>query len=125
MSPEQALGEPLDCRADIFALGLLFHETLTGLRVFRFENEIEAIRAIPERDIEPLTAIIKQIPEELNRIVMKCLVKDRDARYQSAAEIHADLMAFRRASHMTYDADDLSAFMCERLTEGDDADCMV
>jgi tRNA A-37 threonylcarbamoyl transferase component Bud32 len=125
MSPEQALGEPLDCRADIFALGLLFHETLTGLRVFRFEDEIEAIRAIPERDIEPLTAIIKQIPEELNRIVMKCLAKDRDDRYQRAAEIHADLMAFRKAMQMTYDADDLSTFMCERLTESDDADCVV
>jgi serine/threonine protein kinase len=121
MSPEQALGESLDRRADIFALGLLFHESLTGLRVFRFENEIEAIRSIPQRDIEPLTEIIKQIPEELNRIVMKCLAKDREARYQSAGALYADLMAFRKAQQITYDADDLAAFMCNRLTEGDDA----
>jgi serine/threonine protein kinase len=125
MSPEQALGQPLDCRADLFALGLLFHETLTGLRVYRFENEIEAIRAIPKRDIEPLRAIIKQIPEELNRIVMKCLEKDREARYQRAAEVYADLMAFRKTMRMTYGADKLSTFMRERLTEGDDADCVV
>ncbi|MBL0714428.1 MAG: serine/threonine protein kinase [Desulfosarcina sp.] len=125
MSPEQALGQPLDCRADIFALGLLFHESLTGIRVYRFNNEIEAIRELPQRDIEPLTEIIRQIPEELNRIVMKCLEKDRDARYQSAAEVYADLTAFRRESQMTYDAADLSIFMRERLTEGDDTDCVV
>ena len=125
MSPEQALGQPLDNRADIFALGLLFHETLTGLRVYRFDNEIQAIRAIPNRDIEPLTAIIKQIPDELNRIVMKCLTKDRETRYQRAAEIYADLMAFRKDMQITYDADDLSTFMCKRLTEGDDADSVV
>ncbi len=125
MSPEQALGQSLDRRADIFALGLLFHESLTGLRVFRFENEIEAIRSIPQRDIEPLTAIIKQIPEELNRIVMKCLAKDRDARYQSAADIYTDLTAFRKTMQITYDADDLSAFMRDRLTEGDEADCVL
>ncbi len=125
MSPEQALGHSLDARADIFALGLLFHEVLTGLRVFRFENEIEAIREIPQRDIEPLSAIIKQIPEALNRIVMKCLAKDREARYQSAAEVYADLMAFRKQARISYDANDLSSFMHERLTEGDEADCVV
>lgn len=125
MSPEQALGQSLDARADIFALGLLFHEVLTGLRVFRFENEIQAIREIPQRDIEPLTAIIKQIPEALNRIVMKCLAKDREARYQSAAEVYADLMAFRKQAQINYDANDLSIFMRERLTEGDEADCVV
>ncbi len=123
MSPEQALGQPLDRRADIYALGLLFHEALTGLRVYRFENEIEAIRAIPQRDIEPLTAIMKQIPEELNRIVMQCLEKDRDRRYQHVADVYADLTAFRRDAQMTYDADDLAAFMQERLTEGDDTGC--
>ncbi len=125
MSPEQALGHSLDRRVDIFALGLLFHEALTGLRVYRFENEIQAIRAIPERDIEPLTAIIKQIPEELNRIVMKCLEKDRDARYQHATEVYDDLTAFRRTHQMTYNADDLATFMTGRLTEGDNADCVV
>ncbi len=122
MSPEQALGQPLDRRADIFALGLLFHETLTGLRVFRFDNEIEAIRAIPQRDIEPLTAIMKQIPEALDRIVMHCLEKDRDKRYQNAADIYADLTALRRDLQLSYDADDLAAFMRNRLMEGDDLD---
>jgi serine/threonine protein kinase len=125
MAPEQALGEALDRRADIFALGLLFHESLTGLRVFRYESEIEAIRAIPQRDIEPLTAIMKQIPQELNRIVMKCLAKDRGARYQTAGEVYMDLMAFRKAHQISYDADDLSTFMRHKLTEGDDADCVV
>jgi hypothetical protein len=111
MSPEQALGQPLDQRADLYALGLVFHETLTGLRVYRFTNEIEALRAIPKREIEPLTAILKQIPPQLNEIVMKCLAKDRAARYQSADELYTDLMAFRRAQKIVYDTSDLAAFM--------------
>ena len=103
----------------------MFHEALTGLRVYRFKNEIEALREIPQREIEPLTAIMKQIPEELNRIVMKCLDKDRDNRYQHAADIYTDLMAFRKDMQMTYAADNLGSFMRERLTEGDGADCVL
>jgi hypothetical protein len=68
---------------------------------------------------------MKQIPDALNRIVMRCLEKDRDKRYQHAADVHADLTALRRELQMTYDADDLAAFMRDRLTEGGNADCIV
>jgi hypothetical protein len=111
LSPEQALGEPIDHKADIYALGLVFYETLTGKRVYTFKNDIDAIRAIPNMDIEPLTRSVPGIPEELNRIVMKCLEKQKDDRYQTASAVYADLLAFKKAQKMAFGASDLADFM--------------
>ena len=111
LSPEQALGEPIDHKADIYALGLVFYETLTGKRVYTFKNDIDAIRAIPNMDIEPLTRSVPEIPEELNRIVMKCLEKQKDDRYQTASAVYADLLAFKKAQKMAFGASDLADFM--------------
>jgi hypothetical protein len=121
MSPEQALGQPLDQRADVYAMGLVFHETLTGLRVYRFSNEIEALRAIPKREIEPLAAIMKKIPPQLDAIVMKCLAKEREARYPSAEALYADLAAFRRDQKIAFDAADMAAFMKTHFRHGGEA----
>ena len=115
LSTEQALGESVDSRADIYALGLVFYETLTGKRVFQFASDLEAIRAIPKMEIEPLINARPDIPEELNRIVMKCLERDKDLRYQSAAELHADLETFRKALKITFNASDLARFMKENF----------
>ena len=119
LSTEQALGEPVDCRADIYALGLVFHETLTGKRVFQFASDLEAIRAIPKMEIEPLINARPEVPEELNRIVMKCLERNKDLRYQSASELHADLVALRKGLKITFDASDLADFMKKSFGEGD------
>jgi serine/threonine protein kinase len=118
LSPEQALGGPVDHRADIYALGLVFYETLTGKRVYRFSSDIEAIRAIPKMEIDPLDRAMPQIPIELNRIVMKCLEKEKDSRYQSASALYADLGAMRRELKMTFDASDLGEFMNKNFKEG-------
>ena len=118
LSTEQALGEPVDGRADIFALGLVFHETLTGKRVFHFANDLEAIRAIPKMEVEPLINIRPDVPEELNRIVMKCLERDKDSRYQSASALHADLVKLRKGLKITFDASDLADFMKKSFGEG-------
>lgn len=119
LSTEQALGEPVDCRADIYALGLVFHETLTGKRVFQFASDLEAIRAIPKMEIEPLINARPEVPEELNRIVMKCLERNKDLRYQSASELHVDLVALRKGLKITFDASDLADFMKKSFGEGD------
>ena len=119
LSTEQALGEPVDCRADIYALGLVFHETLTGKRVFQFASDLEAIRAIPKMEIEPLINVRPEVPEELNRIVMKCLERNKDLRYQSASELHVDLVALRKGLKITFDASDLADFMKKSFGEGD------
>jgi hypothetical protein len=111
LSPEQALGEPIDHRADIYALGLVFYETLTGKRVYTFENDIDAIRKIPKMDIEPLSKSVPDIPEELNRIVMKCLEKQKDNRYQSVSAVSADLLTLKKEQKLAFDTSDLADFM--------------
>jgi hypothetical protein len=111
LSPEQALGEPIDHQADIYALGLVFYETLTGKRVYTFKNDIDAIRTIPKMDIKPLSKSVPDIPEELSRIVMKCLEKQKDNRYQNASAVYADLLAFKKEQKSAFDASDLADFM--------------
>ena len=115
LSPEQALGDPIDHQADIYALGLVFYETLTGKRVYEFANEVDAIRTIPVLDIEPLSDVLSDIPPELNRIVMGCLEKQKDLRYQNAAEIHADLLSFKKQQNSAYATSDLANFMKQFL----------
>ncbi len=111
LSPEQALGESIDQRADIYALGLVFYETLTGKRVYNFSSDVEAIRTIPKKDIDPLIKSIPDLAEEVNRIVMKCLERDKDKRYQNASALYNDLVACKKELKFTFDAADLADFM--------------
>ena len=111
LSPEQALGEPIDHRADIYALGLVFYETLTGKRVYEFGNEVDAIRTIPVMEIEPLQKSVSNIPDELNRIVMTCLEKQKEIRYQSVMAVHDDLVIFKKQQNFTFGTSELAEFM--------------
>ena len=117
LSPEQALGREVDHQADIYALGLVFYEILSYKRIYRFDNHIEAIRSIPKMNIPPLISLRPDIPDELNSIVMKCLEKDKKLRYQSAQEIHDDLMSLRNKLNITYDASNLSDFMSKNFVK--------
>ncbi|MGD8257297.1 MAG: serine/threonine-protein kinase [Desulfobacterales bacterium] len=121
LSPEQALGEPSDRRADIYALGLVFYETLTGKRVYSFKSDIEAIRLIPKMDIDPLNNVMPEIPAELNRIVMKCLEKKQDLRYQSASDLYRELAAFKKEHHIPFDTSDLADFMRKNFKKSDNS----
>ncbi len=111
LSPEQALGESINQQADIYALGLVFYETLTGKRVYKFSSDVEAIRTIPKKDIDPLIKSMPDLPEEVNRIVMKCLEKDKDRRYQNASALYNDLLACKKELKITFDTADLADFM--------------
>ena len=111
LSPEQALGQEVDHQVDIYALGLIFYEILSYKRVYRFNNHMEAIQSIPKKEIPPLVSIRPDIPDELNRIVMKCLEKDKKLRYQNAQEIHDDLMNLKNKLNITYGASSLADFM--------------
>jgi serine/threonine protein kinase len=119
LSPEQALGEPVNHQADIYALGLVFYETLTGKRVYRFSSDVDAIRTIPKMDIEPVRNLVPEVHEELNRIVMKCLEKQKDLRYQSVSALYDDLAAFKKELKITFDASDLADFMKTNFKESD------
>ena len=115
LSPELAIGEAANQQTDIYALGLVFYEILSGKRVYRFEDEFEALHQIPEITIPPIKTMRTDIPDELNAIIMKCLEKSPAARYQSAQEIRDDLRQLKNDLGIVYDASDLSQFMQTRF----------
>src|SRR4051812_9626715 len=98
MSPEQASAEEVDHRADVFALGVVLWEAVTGRRLFRRETELATMRAIVDDPI-PHPAEIASIPPELDAIVMRALRKRKDARYASAQEMAAALERFAFSSN--------------------------
>ena len=91
MSPEQAHGQPLDARTDIFSFGVLLYEMLTGRQLFAAGSPAGTISAILTKEPEPLAQYISLCPPELQRIVSKCLEKDRERRYQTIREVATDL----------------------------------
>jgi serine/threonine-protein kinase len=96
MSPEQARGEDIDWRSDIFAAGVILFELTTGRRLFKGQNEFETLKLITEREYPLPSDIAPNYPLGLERIVMKALAKDRERRYQSAREMQSDLESFIR-----------------------------
>ncbi len=111
LSPEQASGESVDHRSDIYSLGIIFYEILTGKRLYKFSSDYEAISIIPKKEIEPIKKVLYYVNDELNRIVMKCLEKDREKRYQTANSLFEDLAELKSSSTMSFDMESLSRFM--------------
>ena len=111
MSPEQAQGETVDHRADIYALGVVFYEILSGRRLYEFSNALEAMHTLVKKTIVPIKELRPDIPDTLNSIVMKCLEKDKEVRYQRAKEILKDLTRFRKELNVSYDRSDFSRAM--------------
>jgi len=91
MSPEQALGKPLDQRSDIFALGLIFYEMLTGQMPFKADSTIASLIRRTQERVSPVSDHDNSIPRSVSNIVTKCLERDIDLRYKTAAELLADL----------------------------------
>jgi serine/threonine protein kinase/Flp pilus assembly protein TadD len=96
MSPEQASGLKLDERTDIFSLGIVLYEMLTGLTPFRGKTVSHILVAIIEQPVPNLLTYAK-LPTELNRIVNKALAKDLSARYQTAKELVTDLKKIKQS----------------------------
>ena len=98
MSPEQALGKPLDHRTDIFSLGVVLYEMITAQRAFGGSASAAVFDAILNKAPTAPVEFNTQIPAELEKIVNKALEKDPALRYQSAADLGADLRRLRRDS---------------------------
>ncbi len=96
MSPEQALGRDVDHRSDLFSLGVIFYEMATGQSPFAGANSIETLDRILHAQPEAISRLNHEAPAELERIVGKCLEKDRERRYSSARELLVDLANLKR-----------------------------
>jgi eukaryotic-like serine/threonine-protein kinase len=95
MAPEQLRGEEADARADLFAFGAVLHEMLTGTRAFAAESPAALIAAVLEREPRSTTDLQPLVPASLDRIVRRCLAKDRDERWQTARDLRSELQWVR------------------------------
>jgi serine/threonine protein kinase/tetratricopeptide (TPR) repeat protein len=95
MSPEQALGQPLDARSDLFSFGVTLYEMASGKMPFQGETTGVLLLSIVQDTPTPAMQLNPEIPPELRRIIDKCLEKDRELRYQHASAIRSDLKRLR------------------------------
>jgi eukaryotic-like serine/threonine-protein kinase len=96
MSPEQARGEPLDVRTDLFSFGVLLYEMATGKQAFSGPTWAVTVHAILGQAPVSLNESMPGLPHRLQEIIDKALVKNREQRYQTAGEIHADLLQLKK-----------------------------
>ena len=96
MSPEQIRGDDLDVRAACFSLGLLLYEMATGQKAFPGNTGGVIIEAILSKSSPPIRTVNPEIPVELEAIINKAIEKDKEQRYQNAAELRSDLQVLKR-----------------------------
>jgi eukaryotic-like serine/threonine-protein kinase len=98
MSPEQVRAKELDARSDLFSFGAVLYEMATGALPFRGESSGVIFREILDRVPVAAVRLNSDLPAELERIIDKCLEKDRNLRYQHASDIRADLQRLKRGT---------------------------
>ena len=116
MSPEQVRGLPLDRRSDLFALGTILYELLTGERLFLGESDFSTLERVRNVDISPPSQHNRNVPPALEKIVMKSLAKEPEDRYQWANELQEELLQFVMGIQPVFTAKQLSAWMKEAFS---------
>jgi eukaryotic-like serine/threonine-protein kinase len=94
LSPEAALGDEVDCRADIFAVGIILWELLASRRLFAGDSDVQILHKVQAAKVTPISQINRRVPPELERIVHRALAGHRDERYATARELGQDLSHF-------------------------------
>lgn len=122
MSPEQVRGLPLDRRSDIFAAGVVLYESLTGERLFVGESDFSILEKVKNVEIIPPSTYNKNIPEDLESIILKALAREVQDRYQMAIELHDDLQSFMYTYGSFFSRKDMAALMKNVFPEDYDAD---
>ncbi len=111
MSPEQAAGEEVDARTDLFAVGINLYEITLGRRLFSADSEAEAFKAIQKCDIPKPRSIDPRFPEGLERIILKALAREPGERYQTAGKFQMDLEEFLAQSGLRSTTGMLASYM--------------
>lgn len=121
LSPEQVMGESLDARSDIFALGIVFWEMLTGKRLFvaEGENEFQVLKMIESCNtfVKPPSVFNPEVSAELDQIVLSALTRDPNKRYTTADDLARALRKFLVTQYPEYQVSDLSAFVKKMFHE--------
>ncbi len=117
MSPEQVVGKALDARSDIFSLGVVLYEWITGFKLFTGENEVAILKSISEGKIYAPSYFKADIPEAVEHILMKALDKDREQRYQTAWEMQYDIDQFLSEYEFTPSNIHLSNFLKQLFSD--------
>jgi eukaryotic-like serine/threonine-protein kinase len=117
MSPEQAAGKRVDCRSDVFALGVVLYELLTGTRLFKRTTDMQTLAAVSECHVTVPSEISPRVPADLDAIVLKALARDPDTRYAEALQLQVALEEWLRRHPSASSPADLAAFMREVYAE--------
>ncbi|WP_438033134.1 protein kinase domain-containing protein [Sorangium sp. So ce204] len=115
MSPEQAGSEPIDRRTDVFTLGIVFYQLVTGKHPFHAENDPATVRRICDKAAaEPPRTLVPSLPEDVGRIIMRMLAKPRDERFATMAELRQSIEQLSPATPIAT-SDELGALMQQML----------
>jgi Tol biopolymer transport system component/tRNA A-37 threonylcarbamoyl transferase component Bud32 len=98
MSPEQAEGKKVDSRSDIFSFGALLYEMVTGRRAFDGDSKLSTLSAVLREEPKPASQVVEGLPHELERIIVRCLRKNPDRRFQTMADLKVALQELKEES---------------------------
>jgi len=115
MSPEQVQGKNIDQRADLFSLGVLLYELITARSLFHGKNQIDTMHQVRKADVPPPSSINPDVPGEVDALLLKALARDREERYQSAANLREEIQRYLVRSRAVFGPEHLMRWMHEHF----------